>query len=651
MKKIIIKSIHMENFKKFKDKTIEFGSTVTSIFGQNYKGKSSIADAFSWTMFNKSSTGNTEGSQFKPRRYDENGLNIDHVDVIVEMVLDIDGEELKIKKTQSQKWVRHHGDDIDSYMGDETKYEWNDVPVSATDHKKRVEAIISEEIFHMITNPAAFPTMVAKKQREFLTNNIANITNEDVFASNPQFAPIIKAAEGRNLDELMAKNSKEITAYKKKIEEIPIRIDQESKRVEEVDFSIKEALLKKLMGELEEIESKIENVSKGYEEINELKVEKERIKSELYRVEGEIFRDNERKKRELKDLVDKAGDEFNSCVSRHSSIENAVQVHKTSIETKEKELADLRNEYTSEMSKELEEGAYNCPTCGQMMPEEQREQIKADFDKNKANRISAINKKGQSISSEIARLKEELTAYESEIESLKQKKIEIMGRKNNYQSELDGFKPSESDSNSEWQELQNKLIEVEGKIAAINTADTDSLKEKLKSERSETQKAIDEVKESLALKGVIEKSKATIEELKEELIKVTQSLANCEQLESLIEKFNRSKMDMLSERINDKFKLIKWKLFEKQKNGKYAEVCVCMINGSQYGDNTTSATEKMMAGMDIIRTLQTIYNIEAPIFLDDADLYNDWNIPEMDCQLIKLCVSDDEELRVERKEV
>ena len=89
---------------------------------------------------------------------------------------------------------------------------------------------------------------------------------------------------------------------------------------------------------------------------------------------------------------------------------------------------------------------------------------------------------------------------------------------------------------------------------------------------------------------------------------------------------------------------------EKQKNQKYAETCVCMVNGSCYGDNTTSATEKMLAGMDIIRTLHGVYGISAPIFLDDADLYNEWNIPDMGCQLIKLCVSADEDLRVERED-
>ena len=81
MKEIILMSAHMENFKRFKEITIEFDKN-TSIYAENFKGKSSVADAFSWVLFNKSATGNSEGSQFRPRRYDENGVNIDYVDVV-----------------------------------------------------------------------------------------------------------------------------------------------------------------------------------------------------------------------------------------------------------------------------------------------------------------------------------------------------------------------------------------------------------------------------------------------------------------------------------------------------------------------------------------------------------------------------------------
>lgn len=648
MKSISIISAHMENFKKFPDKNIEFGKT-TAIYGKNTSGKSSVADVFPWVMFNKSSTGNAEGKQFRPRRYDEKGENIDHVDVVGEVVLLIDGEEVKVRKAQRQKWVRHKGDDYDSYMGDETIYEWNDVPVTPTEHKKKVEEIISEEVFRMLTNPAAFPTMEVKKQREFLLKNIANITDDDVFATSSEY-DLIRAAMGNGtLDALEKKNKKEMDGYAKKQQEIPIRIDQESKSIKETDFSIKEALLDKLQRELADIESRLEDTEKAYGELNNLKCEKVKTEGEIALLKSKIVRVKEEKVMEIQKAIDTANYEFNRCFSEQAEKEKQLAKMQQLVEVNEKELAETRSRYMDEMKKELSEDAFICPTCGQEIPEEQRATIKAEFEQKKQAILTNLNKTGKDLAEDLKNNKATIEELEKGIENLKEQKLAASAESNKRMTELENLKLQEIDfeSNPEYISLAEQLATLEKRIEAINTADDDTIKAKLKSDRDDTLKAIYEVKETLALKTVYEKSKATIEALKAEMVEVTQSLANCEKLDMAIEKFKRAKMDMLSERINDKFKVVTWKLFEKQKNGRYADVCVCQINGSDYGENTTSATERMMAGMDIISTLQDIYEVKAPIFLDDADLYNDWNIPAMDCQLIKLLVSEDEELRIE----
>ena len=137
MREIIIKRIHMENFKIFQNKTIEF-SKLTKIFAQNYRGKSSIVDAFFWVLFGKSSTGNSEGKQFQPRRYDKDGNPINHVDVIVELELDVDGKPVTVKKVQKQKWVRKRGAEIETYEGDTNEYFWNEVPVKETNTREEL---------------------------------------------------------------------------------------------------------------------------------------------------------------------------------------------------------------------------------------------------------------------------------------------------------------------------------------------------------------------------------------------------------------------------------------------------------------------------------------------------------------------------------
>ncbi len=151
----------------------------------------------------------------------------------------------------------------------------------------------------------------------------------------------------------------------------------------------------------------------------------------------------------------------------------------------------------------------------------------------------------------------------------------------------------------------------------------------------------------LGSKKHIDEAKDRVEELRENLRQATNKAAECERLDYQLEQFEKAKMQLLSEKINQKFKVVQWKLFHTQKNGGIENVCIPMIHGSAYGENTTSTTERLMAGLDIINTLQEIYQVKAPIFVDNAESYNEFNIPQMDCQMIQLFVSDDKEIRVE----
>lgn len=646
MKEIILEKAHMENFKRFKDETIEFGQR-TSIFGQNYLGKSSIADLFSWVLFNKSSTGNVEGKHFYPRRYDENGVNIDYVDVVGEIVLLVDGVETKIRKVQKQKWVRHRGSENEVYEGDTTEYEWNDVPATATNHKKKVAEIISEEVFLLLSNPAAFPSKSDKDQRKFLMEHVEKITDADVLANHPEFSSVIDAMGDLTLEELEAKNKKEIDAYEKKKAELPTRIDQERKHIEEMDFSTIEAELASAEKELSENESKIEDTGKAYENLNDLKAKKAELDGKKIKMVSEQNLENEKKKRTLQDAVDKACSEFNEYFKENQNLDRELNDLKSQMERNKKELEECREQYKDEMSKEMDESTLICPTCGQEFPEDKKEEIRAGFAEKKANAIKSINERGSRLSKEITEAEEKAASIEKRIEELKELKVTAQGKENKAKKVLDAFCNGPKEPTAELIALDEEIAKLESEIAAIDTSDADTLKENLKSERSEIQKRIVELNSCLALKGVIEKSKETVKDLEAAMVKNTQNLANCERLKKEIEKFRTTKNQMLSDSVNKRFKLVTWKLFEQQKNGGIKDVCVCMIHGSQYGENTTSATERMMAGMDIINTLQEIYEVKAPIFLDDADLYNDWNIPDMGSQLIKLCVSEDKELRVE----
>ncbi|HHT04526.1 MAG TPA: hypothetical protein GX005_09450 [Bacteroidales bacterium] len=111
----------------------------------------------------------------------------------------------------------------------------------------------------------------------------------------------------------------------------------------------------------------------------------------------------------------------------------------------------------------------------------------------------------------------------------------------------------------------------------------------------------------------------------------------------LFEEFIKAKMDMLSDTINSKFELVKWKLFDVQINGGLKETCELTLNGVPYSNLNSAA--KVQAGLDIINTMSAIYEVTAPIFIDNREGVNE--IPSMDAQIINLIVTKDDEIKVE----
>ena len=104
-------------------------------------------------------------------------------------------------------------------------------------------------------------------------------------------------------------------------------------------------------------------------------------------------------------------------------------------------------------------------------------------------------------------------------------------------------------------------------------------------------------------------------------------------------------MMKISDSINQHFKTVNFKLFDMQLNGGMKECCECTVNGVPY--STLNSGHRIIAGLDIIQSLSELYGVTAPIFTDNAESINEFNIPNMDSQMIMLCVSDDKDLVVE----
>ena len=139
--------------------------------------------------------------------------------------------------------------------------------------------------------------------------------------------------------------------------------------------------------------------------------------------------------------------------------------------------------------------------------------------------------------------------------------------------------------------------------------------------------------------------KARIEELRDAQLETGQRIALSENKAMLLEEFGMKKSELLSKKITNCFEMTNFKLFNTQINGGITETCEITLNGVKHKDMNSG--HRIVCALDIIKTFQNKLGIHAPVFVDNAESVNDFNLPKMDCQLITLRVSDEKTLKIE----
>ena len=676
MKKITIKSLHIENFKGIKLLDVEFGNK-TKIKGQNASGKTSIFDAFTFLLFNKNSAGE---EKFNVRPLDSDGNRIDNVEIKVIATMEVDGKEVELSKVQKQRWVKRRGSEVAELQGNENLYEIDGYPKSEKDYKAYISSIVDEELFKMLTNPMHFTSLKWKEQREILMRFVSDVSDLELAKGNPEFAELIPELEkAPSTDDIQKKYSKALSEWKKKQSEIPVRIDELSKSLVQIDVAEQELAKADLECKIAEVDSKIANSNKA---VSDLMGEEMQLQFDMSAIMQTMNDELRKKRRGFDDTLFSCQRELDNCTSSISMKEREVARNNSDIEAAEKKRAELGKQYKAESDKVFDETPYLfdekewkfdenstvCKSCGQTLPTDRIEQIKADFEKRKAKakedsitRLENARKKFEAEKKALLdRIKadgftqknliEDLSAKNktllSEIEELKKKQTSIFVKKEEMGKQLSEI-PTEADytQNDEYVNLKARHDEVTAEIEKMQGNGTKEIIATFDIEKQELQGQLDNVKAELAKATKNIETEERIAELEAEQKEVAQKVANQEKMLYLLEQFIRFKMLRISETINSKFKTVSWKLFEEQLNGGMRECCECTVNGIPF--STLNSGHRIIAGLDIINSLSELYGVNAPIFVDNAESINEFNLPNMENQIILLSVSDDKELKVE----
>ena len=642
-----ITHIFAQNFCKFYGKnTLDTDfSMKTVLSGQNEVGKSTVKRII-LDVLNCHDENDREITGIRP--HDENGVEIDDVDIVRAVTFEIDGKAKTLKKATRQK--RNKKGEI---TGSVTDYSINDVPYKMTDYNQYINDNMAElGVLPFCLNAMTLLNKSQAEQRLALASYFGTRTDEKICDMFPQFAELKPMFDDGDVDQLKKvcrgklngtggrNGSKGLV---KERDEISTRIDTIHSTNEYTDLAELELQKKTYEPQLKEIEDKLSDYNKILEDKQKATEDIMSLKFELSDMERKANADNQKKRMELQLQLD----DFNASIHKTESM---IRAGKTSIKTSEREIEDCARDLEKvradwKKAKELafDESSINCPMCGQKLPEDKIESMRAEFDERKAKELKALEDKGNMLSSVSKELKQAIEDKKKEIADLEAELKELTIRHDAVTKELgDLLTDVDMTGNSEYQALKAKIEEKEKALADEN--DTSELIRKLKNERNELLRQVSSVDTKIEL-GVVNNKRIddSIADLEDKRKDLNQEIADWERKLDLLKEFTRKKNELLQADVNKYLDFATAKLFRPLLNGDTEECCDFVYNGEAYARNLNHGA-RMLTEVDVCRAFQKVANVNFPIIIDDTESVDDWRIPQIDNQLILLKHTQDKEL-------
>lgn len=651
MKEIKLIQLALRNFKGIRSFTLEADGNDIKVYGDNATGKTTLFDAFVWLLFDKDSNNRKD---FAIKTLDENGKVLHNLEHEVEASFSIDGKIITLRKVYKEKWTQKRGSVSQEFSGHTTDYLIDGVPAKKKEYDQLISELIDEDVFKLLTNPAYFNEQLKwQDRRKVLLEVCGDITDEEVIACNQDLAKLLDVLNGRSIEDhkkVIVEKRKEIN---KELDSIPVRIDEIQRGLPELTGLEKQSLENQINDLNTQIDDKMTEINsiKNGKTITDKQKEIQEVEIELLQIKQEHEAGSKDHIYQLKARLQEEKSNTNILQSQLEDLKIKQRHNAENIKSIEENLQKLREEWTTVNNQEFKHSDQcECPACGQSLPEEQIEEARnkalAQFNLEKSKKLEEINsqgKRGKEQKEELFQQNEQLVKKQEKFTSQIEKKQKLMARLTKQLEQLESQVIDITDNPQYVEKLQDKQKlqeEIEG-LRLSNQAAIQEIEQQiiqLKSER-------DELQSELAKFSVFEQSQKRIVELQEQQRDLAFEFEQLEHELYLTEEFTRTKVNMLTEKINSKFKYARFKLFEQQVNGGLNEVCETLFNGVPYSSGLNNAA-KINVGLDIINTLSEHYGFSAPIFVDNAEAVT--KLIDTNSQLISLVVSGkDKQLRVE----
>lgn len=635
----VLKKVILENFMCYAHAEFDFYA-ITKIMAKNGKGKSTIATAYLWCLFNC----DYELKDNPVVRREIDGVSVDDMDTSVELTLDVDGKEITMKKVQ----VRTYNKDKTGYK-DDNSYYINDVRKNLKDFNTYLD--VDMNVFKMCSNVNAFLNQKPAEMREYLFSLVGDVTDLDIASQKAELAELVPLLNKYTVEELSAMNK----ATKTKItKDLPI-LDGQIKEKER-DIQLKQAIeVSDLELQKNSLKEQIDDCVAKQTDNDKLMAEYDKVSSDILNLRFELNdmsrkanEDNVKARRDIKNKISNKRFLVRQTEKTITDTEKSIEYQQNAIDSMNKNLQERRDEWREENECKFDETSLICPYCKQEYPENKKDQLRTDFDSRKAEKLKSITNNGDYLKDKIEEHKKMLEVLQKELSQHKESLEMLNTAIADLEKQLSEL-PQEIDvsATEEYKALEQKITEKEEAMHKAN--DISAIKAELKSQETALRQQLAECESQIA-KSDTAADEQRLEELKQTRIDSEQNKANAEKILDLLDELDKAKNEALTEAVNSHFGLVKWQLFEYAKNGNYKSCCIPTVDGKSILTTMSNKGNRILGRVDICNSIQKISGISVPVILDDSESLDEQNqkkVAEMvNSQLIMLIVNDSEKLEI-----
>ena len=649
-------SLKLTNFEGIKSLEITADGKSVSIYGDNGTGKTTIADAQTWLLFDRDSAFTPN---FMPKPRDTAGEERHNIDAEVEGVYRMeDGTQVTLRKVFSENWKKKRGSTEAVFSGHNVSYYIDDVPKKEKEYNEFIESIAPIQTLLLLSIPQYFPeTLEIKHRRPLLMAMERNIHDFDVIDSCEELKPLkhltLKPGASANwydMDEFVQISKAAAKKANDGLDEIPGRIDEQNRNLSGITEE-RAAAVKAEIGRLnaKKISLQLEMNSSDSEMMQSLRADISGLNAKLEDKRAEHIRKCTEANADISAQIENLTRQHMEQIAIVSKVGSERQEKLQEIERLRASRAELLQQW-NEVKESEWQGDTVCPTCGQSIPEEKVAAAKAEFNQRKSERLSALNEKGKTVCS-----KEIIAAKEAELGAVGSRLYIAEGDVQKTLSDIDKLKSQLTtaqpfEQTECYAEIMHDIQTTQSQLDALTECKMGKSAEKRR-EINDIEQQIGELNVEVARYEAECKARERIAELENQEKILSDAYAKARQGLDLAELFSRKKAELLTDKINAHFENVRFRLFKVQINEGIKDDCevLALTGNGHIPYSTANNAARINAGLEIIRGFAKHFGVKMPVFVDNAE-----SVTELDSkglQVIRLVVSkDDKVLRIETEE-